>query len=269
MTGYQTDTKKISAVSTYFETMPYRVNKETGIIDYDALEASAVLYRPKVLVAGTSAYCRLIDYKRMREIADKVGAYLVTDMAHISGLIAGEAIPSPFPYSDVVTTTTHKSLRGPRGAMIFYRKGVRKTDKTGKRILLLICANKAIMYDLEEKINFSVFPGHQGGPHNHTITALAVALGQALEPQFKEYAQQVCKNAKILEEEFKKRGYELASGGTGISTPALTNSDSHMVLLATKPKGADGARAERALEVINIACNKNTLPSGNLHSFSV
>lgn len=131
--GYQTDTKKISAVSTYFETMPYRVNKDTGIIDYDALEASAVLYRPKILVAGTSAYCRLIDYKRMQEIADKVGAYLVTDMAHISGLIAGEAIPSPFPHSDVVTTTTHKSLRGPRGAMIFYRKGVRKTDKAGKR----------------------------------------------------------------------------------------------------------------------------------------
>jgi len=114
--------------------MPYRVNKETGLIDYDALEMTATLYRPKVLVAGTSAYCRLIDYKRMREIADKVGAYLVTDMAHISGLIAGEAIPSPFPYSDVVTTTTHKSLRGPRGAMIFYRKGVRKTDKAGKRI---------------------------------------------------------------------------------------------------------------------------------------
>lgn len=134
--GYQTDTKKISAVSTYFETMPYRVNKETGIIDYDALEATATLYRPKVLVAGTSAYCRLIDYKRMREVADKVGAYLVTDMAHISGLIAGEAIPSPFPYSDVVTTTTHKSLRGPRGAMIFYRKGVRKTDKSGKRIIV-------------------------------------------------------------------------------------------------------------------------------------
>jgi len=197
--------------------MPYRVNKETGIIDYDALEASATLFRPKVLVAGTSAYCRLIDYKHMREIADKVGAYLVTDMAHISGLIAGEAIPSPFPYSDVVTTTTHKSLRGPRGAMIFFRKGVRKTDKSGKRRNEIgkLLINSAIMYDLEEKINFSVFPGHQGGPHNHTITALAVALGQALKPEFKEYAQQVVKNAKVLEEEFKKRGYDLASGGTG------------------------------------------------------
>jgi glycine hydroxymethyltransferase len=122
------------------------------------------------------------------------------------------------------------------------------------------------MYDLEEKINFSVFPGHQGGPHNHTITALAVALGQALEPQFKEYAQQVCKNAKVLEEEFKKRGYELASGGTGnILFEYLLIRDSHMVLLATKPKGADGARAERVLETINIACNKNTLPSGTFH----
>jgi glycine hydroxymethyltransferase len=196
--------------------MPYRVNKDTGLIDYDALEASAILYRPKVLVAGTSAYCRLIDYERMRQIADKVGAYLVTDMAHISGLIAGEAIPSPFPHSDVVTTTTHKSLRGPRGAMIFYRKGVRKTDKSGKRVSLLSQQLMlAIMYDIEEKINFSVFPGHQGGPHNHTITALAVALGQALKPEFKEYAQQVVKNAKVLENEFKKRDYDLASGGTG------------------------------------------------------
>ena len=120
------------------------------------------------------------------------------------------------------------------------------------------------MYDLEEKINFSVFPGHQGGPHNHTITALAVALGQALKPEFKEYAHQVVKNAKVLEEEFKKRGYDLASGGTGSPySRTFTNaSDSHMVLVATKPKGADGARAERVLETISIACNKNTLPSG-------
>src|SRR5271170_4625551 len=129
--------------------MPYRVNKDTGIIDYDTLEATATLYRPKVLVAGTSAYCRLIDYQRMKEIADKVGAYLMTDMAHISGLIAGKAIPSPFPYSDVVTTTTHKSLRGPRGAIIFFRRGVRKIDKYGKRIFMTwIMLIIAIMYDL-------------------------------------------------------------------------------------------------------------------------
>ena len=132
--GYQTPQKKISAVSTYFETFPYRVNLDTGIIDYDRLEENALMYRPKVLVAGTSAYCRTIDYKRMREIADTVGCYLMVDMAHISGLIAAGVNDSPFPYADVVTTTTHKSLRGPRGAMIFFRKGVRKTDpKTGNQ----------------------------------------------------------------------------------------------------------------------------------------
>ncbi|BDD60013.1 Serine hydroxymethyltransferase, cytosolic [Monascus purpureus] len=239
--GYQTPSKKISAVSTYFETFPYRVNLETGIIDYDALEANAELYRPKCLVAGTSAYCRLIDYARMRKIADKVGAYLIVDMAHISGLIAAGVIPSPFEYADVVTTTTHKSLRGPRGAMIFFRKGVRKIDpKTGKEI----------MYDLEGPINFSVFPGHQGGPHNHTITALAVALKQAATPEFKQYQEQVLKNAKALENEFKTMGYKLVSDGT----------DSHMVLVDLRPKSLDGARVEAVLEQINIACNKNSIP---------
>ena len=131
--GYATATRNISAVSTYFESFPYRVDPETGIIDYDTLEKNAILYRPKVLVAGTSAYCRLIDYKRMREIADKCGAYLMVDMAHISGLVAAGVIPSPFEYADIVTTTTHKSLRGPRGAMIFFRRGVRSINaKTGK-----------------------------------------------------------------------------------------------------------------------------------------
>ncbi|GAO52083.1 hypothetical protein SAICODRAFT_63416 [Saitoella complicata NRRL Y-17804] len=240
--GYQTDAKKISAVSTYFETMPYRVDLETGLIDYDMLEKTAVLYRPKILVAGTSAYCRLIDYKRMREIADLVGAYLVVDMAHISGLIAAGVIPSPFEYADVVTTTTHKSLRGPRGAMIFFRKGVRSVNKAGKEVL----------YDIEDKINFSVFPGHQGGPHNHTITGLAVALGQAATPEFRRYQELVVSNAKVLEEEFKQRGYNLVSDGT----------DSHMVLLDVKAsKKVDGARVERVLELINIACNKNTVPT--------
>ncbi|CAL5870196.1 uncharacterized protein PFLUO_LOCUS4431 [Penicillium psychrofluorescens] len=238
--GYQTATRKISAVSTYFETFPYRVNLETGIIDYDQLETNAEMYRPKCLVAGTSAYCRLIDYKRMRQIADKVGAYLIVDMAHISGLISAGVIPSPFEYADVVTTTTHKSLRGPRGAMIFFRKGVRSTDKTGKEI----------MYDLEGPINFSVFPGHQGGPHNHTITALAVALKQADTPEFRQYQEQVIKNAKALENEFKVLGHKLVSDGT----------DSHMVLLDLRPKALDGARVEAVLEQINIACNKNSIP---------
>ena len=232
---------RISAVSTYFETFPYRVNLETGIIDYEMLEENCLMYRPKVLVAGTSAYCRLIDYKRMREIADLCGAYLMVDMAHISGLIAAAVIPSPFEYADIVTTTTHKSLRGPRGAMIFFRKGVRKSDpRTGKELL----------YDLEGPINFSVFPGHQGGPHNHTITALAVALKQAMTPEFKQYQENVIKNAKTLEVEFKRLGYKLVADGT----------DSHMVLLDLRAKSLDGARVEAVLEQVNIACNKNSIP---------
>ncbi|AET37729.1 glycine hydroxymethyltransferase SHM2 Ecym_1505 [Eremothecium cymbalariae DBVPG len=239
--GYQTENRKISAVSTYFESFPYRVDDETGIIDYDTLEKNAILYRPKILVAGTSAYCRLIDYKRMREIADKAGAYLMVDMAHISGLIAAGVIPSPFEYADVVTTTTHKSLRGPRGAMIFFRRGVRSVNrKTGEEI----------MYDLEGPINFSVFPGHQGGPHNHTISALATALKQVVTPEFVEYQKQVINNAKTLEVEFKKLGYRLVSGGT----------DSHMVLVSLKEKGVDGARVEYVCEKINIALNKNSIP---------
>ncbi|KZM20052.1 Glycine hydroxymethyltransferase [Ascochyta rabiei] len=239
--GYQTPQRKISAVSTYFETFPYRVNLDTGLIDYDQLEQNALMYRPKVLVAGTSAYCREIDYARMREIADKVGCYLMMDMAHISGLVAAGVNKSPFPYCDIVTTTTHKSLRGPRGAMIFFRKGVRKTDaKSGKDIL----------YDLEGPINFSVFPGHQGGPHNHTITALAVALKQAQTEDFKLYQQQVIKNAKQLETTFKELDFKLVTNGT----------DNHMVLIDLKPWNLDGARVEAVLEQVNIACNKNTTP---------
>lgn len=239
--GYQTSTRKISAVSTYFETFPYQVNPETGIIDYDRLEENAKLYRPKVLVAGTSAYCRLIDYARMRKIADAVGAYLLVDMAHISGLISAGVIPSPFDHADIITTTTHKSLRGPRGAMIFFRKGVRSVDaKSGKQTL----------YDLEGPINFSVFPGHQGGPHNHTITALAVALKQAKTPEFIAYQEQVIKNAKAIETELKRLGYKLVADGT----------DSHMVLVDLRPQQLDGARIEAMLEQVNIACNKNAIP---------
>ncbi|PHH64459.1 hypothetical protein CDD81_4534 [Ophiocordyceps australis] len=239
--GYQTPHRKISAVSTYFETMPYRVNLETGIIDYDELERNIVLFRPKILVAGTSAYCRLIDYARMRKIADLVGACLVVDMAHISGLIAAQVIPSPFEHADVVTTTTHKSLRGPRGAMIFFRKGFRSTDpKTGKDST----------YNLETPINFSVFPGHQGGPHNHTITALAVALKQAQTDDFKAYQKLVVANAKALEKRLKERGEVLVADGT----------DSHMVLLDLRQHHLDGARVEAVLEQINIACNKNSIP---------
>lgn len=232
---------RISAVSTYFETFPYRVNLETGIIDYDQMETNAQMYRPKVIVGGPSAYCRLFDWARMRKICDSIGAYLMADIAHISGLVAAGVIPSPFEYADIVTTTTHKSLRGPRGAMIFFRKGVRSTDaKSGKQL----------MYDLEGPINFSVFPGHQGGPHNHTITALAVALKQASSPEFKQYAGQVLKNAKAMEEELKRLGHKLVADGT----------DTHMVLLDLRGHGLDGARVEAVLEQINIACNKNSIP---------
>ncbi|KIW47093.1 uncharacterized protein PV06_02697 [Exophiala oligosperma] len=244
--GYQTPTKKISMISKYFETFPYRLDESTGLIDYQRLHENAILYRPKIIVAGTSAYSRLIDYERMRAIADDVGAYLLSDMAHISGLVAADVIPSPFAYSDVVTTTTHKSLRGPRGAMIFYRKGVRRTTKKGEKE----------MYDLENPINASVFPGHQGGPHNHTITALAVALKQAQSPSFKEYQQTVLANAKALADRLGNSeysgglGYNIVSGGT----------DNHLVLVDLKSKGIDGARVERVLELCGVASNKNTVP---------
>lgn len=245
--GYQTPTKKISAISKYFETLPYRLNEETGLIDYEKLEELAMLYRPKLIVAGTSAYSRLLDYKRFREIADKAGAYLFSDMAHVSGLVAAGVIPSPFPFSDVVTTTTHKSLRGPRGAMIFYRKGVRKVDPKTK---------KEIMYDLEDKINSSVFPGHQGGPHNHTITALAVALKQAQTPEFKAYQENVLVNAQALA---KRLGDPKDKGGLGY-TIVSGGTDNHLVLIDLKPQGVDGARVERILELVGVASNKNTVP---------
>ncbi|KAL8785120.1 MAG: hypothetical protein Q9195_008766 [Heterodermia aff. obscurata] len=244
--GYQTPTKKISAISKYFETLPYRLDEKTGLIDYQKLEEMATLYRPKIIIAGTSAYSRLIEYERMRDIARKVGAYLLSDMAHISGLVAGGVIPSPFPFSDVVTTTTHKSLRGPRGAMIFFRKGVKGVTKKGLEET----------YDLENPINASVFPGHQGGPHNHTITALAVALRQAQTPEFKDYQKTVLLNAKALAERLGNPkdkgglGYNIVSGGT----------DNHLVLIDLKDRGIDGARVERILELVGVASNKNTVP---------
>lgn len=240
--GYQTDTKKISSVSVFFETFPYRLDEKTGLIDYDKMEENAKLYRPKLIVAGASAYARLVDYERMRKICDINGAWLLSDMAHISGLVSAGVIPSPFDHSDIVTTTTHKSLRGPRGAMIFYRKGSRGKDKKGQDI----------PYDLENRINFAVFPGAQGGPHNHTIAALATALKQAKSPEFKAYQHQVLKNCKALADSLAAKKYELVGGGT----------DNHLVLVNLKKSrnGLDGARVERVLELANIATNKNTVP---------
>ncbi|KAH6652512.1 serine hydroxymethyltransferase-domain-containing protein [Truncatella angustata] len=244
--GYQTPTKKISAISKYFETVPYRLDEKTGLIDYEKLDELAQIYRPKVIVAGTSAYSRFIDYKAMRDTATKVGAYLVADMAHISGMVAAKVLPSPFNYADIVTTTTHKSLRGPRGAMIFYRKGVRSVNKK----------KEEVMYDLEGPINASVFPGHQGGPHNHTITALSVALKQAQAPEFRAYQEQVLANAQAFAKRLSEPknsgglGYTVVSGGT----------DNHLVLVDLKPQQVDGARVERVLELVGVASNKNTVP---------
>lgn len=243
--GYQTPSKKISFISKYFETLPYRLDETTGYIDYDKLEEMATIYRPKIIVAGTSAYSRLIDYPRMRQICDKINAYLMADMAHVSGMVAAKVLPSPFPHADIVTTTSHKSLRGPRGAMIFYRKGVRRTTKKGEE-----------MYNLETPINQSVFPGHQGGPHNHTIAALSVALKQAQTPEFRAYQEQVLKNAQSLAKRLAEPrgkgglGYTLVSGGT----------ENHLVLADLKPQGIDGGRVERVLELVGVAANKNTVP---------
>jgi glycine hydroxymethyltransferase len=244
--GYQTDTKKISAVSVIYETFPYRLNEETGQIDYDKLEENAKLYRPKLIVAGASAYARLIDYKRFRQICDLNNSWLLSDMAHISGLVSAGVIPSPFDYSDIVTTTTHKSLRGPRGAMIFFRKGIRSTNKKGENV----------MYDLESKINFSVFPGHQGGPHNHTIAALATALHQAKSSEFKAYQQQTLMNCKYFAKLLVDKEYNLVGGGT----------DNHLLLVdlrksaKSRGKSVDGAKVERVMELARLVANKNTIP---------
>jgi glycine hydroxymethyltransferase len=224
--GFMTPKRRVSATSVYFESMPYRLDESTGTVDYAAMEASAALFRPKLIIAGASAYSRDFDYGRMRALADKVGAYLMADMAHISGLVAAGLVASPFEHADVVTTTTHKSLRGPRGGMIFYRKA------------------------LESEINQAVFPGLQGGPHNHTIAGLAVALAQAATPEFVAYQRQVIANARALAARLIELGYEVVSGGT----------DNHLILVDLKPAGIDGARVQTVLDLAAITLNKNSVP---------
>lgn len=218
----------------------FQVNPETGLIDYDELHRNAKLFRPKVIVAGVSCYSRPLDYKRFRAICDDVGAYLMSDMAHISGLVAAGVTPSPFEHSDIVTTTTHKSLRGPRAAVIFYRKGVRSTNAKGDKV----------MYDFESKINQAVFPGLQGGPHNNAIAGIATTMKLAKAPEFVQYAKQVVANARRLSDGLQARGYRVVTGGT----------DVHMLLLDLRTAGVSGAKGEYILEEISIACNKNTVP---------
>lgn len=224
--GFQTAKRKVSATSVYFESMPYIVNSETGLIDYDDLYKRAHMFLPKLIIAGASAYPREWDYKRMREIADSVGALFMVDMAHTSGLIAGKCLASPFEWADVVTSTTHKTLRGPRSGIIFARK------------------------NLMEKIDAAVFPSLQGGPHNHQIAAVAVALKEANTCEFQEYARSVIANAQALSAGLVSRGHRVATGGT----------DNHLLLWDVRSHGLNGNKVEKVLDMVSITTNKNSLP---------
>jgi len=225
--GHLTHGSPVNMSGKYFKIVPYGVDKETERIDYDALEKQAEECKPKMIVAGASAYARIIDFPRLAEIAHKVGAYLMVDIAHIAGLVAAGLHPSPVPYADVVTTTTHKTLRGPRGGMILC-----KDAEFGKQF------NKA------------VFPGIQGGPLMHVIAAKAVALGEALRPEFKEYAAQTIKNAKALAETLQQDGFRIVSGGT----------DNHLMLVDLTSKDITGKEAQNVLDEVNITSNRNTIP---------
>ena len=238
--GHLTHGSSVSISGRWFKAVSYGVDPVTHLINEDEVEKLAHEHRPKLIIAGGSAYPRVIDFARFRAIADAVGAHLLVDMAHFAGLVAGGVYPSPIPHAHVVTSTTHKTLRGPRGAMIFYRKGVKGTDKKGN----------PIKYDLEGPINFSVFPGLQGGPLMHVIAAKAVAFKEALQPEFKEYATSVVNNAKALAETLVEQGFSLVSGGT----------DSHVLLVDLQNQNVNGKQAEEALERCNITCNKNGIP---------
>ncbi len=225
--GHLSHGSPVNISGKYFHIVPYGVDPVTERIDYDAMEKTALECRPKLIVAGASAYSRIIDFPRCREIADKVGAYLMVDMAHIAGLVAAGVHPSPVPYADVVTTTTHKTLRGPRGGMILCRESLAKA------------------------IDKAIFPGTQGGPLMHIIAAKAVALGEAMTEEFKEYQRQIVKNAAALAAALQAKGLRLVSGGT----------DNHLMLLDLWSTGITGKDLEKRLDEVHITANKNTVPN--------
>lgn len=232
--GHLTHGSPVNMSGKYFRIVPYGVARETEQIDYDALEAKALEVRPKLIVAGASAYARTLDFPRLSEIAKKAGAYLMADIAHIAGLVAAGEHPSPMPYADVVTTTTHKTLRGPRGGMI-------------------LCRDAAFGKQFDK----AVFPGIQGGPLMHVIAAKAVALGEALDPSFREYASAIKKNAAALAAKLQADGFRIVSGGT----------DTHLMLVDLTGKGITGKEAQTALDAVNITANRNTIPFEPLSPF--
>ena len=223
--GHQTETKKISASSIYFESKPYYVSEETGLIDYDALAKEAEEFKPQIIIAGASGYPADFDYARYRQIADSVGAYLMADIAHISGLVASSLMNSPFEHCDVVTSTTHKSLRGPRSGIIFSRP------------------------KLSDAINFAVFPSLQGGPHNTAIAALAVQLKQVDTHEFRAYSYQVVKNGKALAKSLMDRGEKLICDGTV----------NHLVMWDVRPHGLTGSKVEKVMDMMHMTANKNSV----------
>ena len=226
--GHLSHGSPVNISGKYFNIVPYGLSDETETIDYDALMETAKACQPKVIIAGASAYPRTIDFAKFREVADAVGAYLMVDMAHIAGLVAAGVHPSPIPYADVVTSTTHKTLRGPRGGLI-------------------LCNDEEIY----KKINSAVFPGTQGGPLEHIIAAKAVCFGEALKPEFKTYGEQVVKNAAVLAEELIKQGFRLVSGGT----------DNHLMLVDVRNFHITGKEFEHRLDEVQITVNKNAIPN--------
>ena len=234
--GHLTHGHKLSFSGKLYRTTFYTVRRDTETIDYDELEAIAVREKPKAIIGGASAYPRLWDFERMRQIADKVGAYYIFDMAHIAGLVAGGAHPSPVPYAHITTTTTHKTLRGPRAGLILAGKNIQIGEKPEQT--------------LGKAIDMAVFPGQQGGPLVHIVATKAVAFKEALQPEFKTYAQQIVANAKVLATTLQEKGFRLVSGGT----------DNHLMLVDVFEKGILGSEAETALGKAGITVNKNTIP---------